>query len=257
MTSSFNNGAYVAPPAGPSQQSSPLGDYATPSYGLPTQQLQQIRGICTLQAEFGTLQFRTNPNEITWDYNLITHTEETYGGRVIQVLGAKMDNLVVKVDCGQGGWPYAMYVVQFMRDLMVTQRDGKPATLTYTTRNWQLKVFAQNVPYHDAVQETIRELTLNFKIQEDISGIQTSASISRALSMLVDGIGFTINDFNTFIPGSPANSFVDPSTGGGPATLIQNSPTPNPATAATGPPATGIPATGNVTNFFSGLIPGL
>ena len=137
------------------------------------------------------------------------------------------------------------------------QRDGKPATLTYTTRNWQLKVFAQNVPYHDAVQETIRELTLNFKIQEDISGIQTSASISRALSMLVDGIGFTINDFNTFIPGSPANSFVDPSTGGGPATLIQNSPTPNPATAATGPPATGIPATGNVTNFFSGLIPGL
>lgn len=255
MTST--TGAYVQPPMGAplnGQLSAPIAQYTTPSLGLPGQQWQGGRGVCTLSAPgVGTLQFRTNPNEITWDYELITHIEQTYGGRVIQILGAKIDNLTVKVDCGQGGWPYAMYVVQFMRDLMVTQRNGIPATFTYTTRNWQLKVFALNVPFHDSVQETIRELTLNFKIQEDVSGIQIASAIADALSALQDGIGY----LGSLTFGSGSGSYQNEGAGGGPATALQNTASGLLPTALTGPAATGIPGAdllgGALGGFFGGL----
>lgn len=233
--------------------SSPINN---PSLNLPPQQFQSGRGICTLNFPGASqpLVFRTNPNEITWDYELITHIEQTYGGRVIQILGTKMDNLKVTVDCGQGGWPYAMYVVQFMRDLMVTQRNGQPATFTYTTRGWQLQVFALNVPYHDAVEETIRELTLDFKIQQDVSGLQSSASISEALASLAQGIGFFPNQFNSTAVGATA---PDNASGGGAATSLQSSLAVTLPTAMTGPPNLGIPGGSSVSNLFGNLFGGL
>lgn len=227
----------------------------TPSLTLPTQQFQGSRGLCTLSSPYASqpLVFRTNPNEITWDSELITHIEQTYGGRVVQILGTKIDNLVVKVDCGQGGWPYAMYVIQFMRDLMVNQRNGQAATFTYTTRNWQLKVFALNVPYHDAVEETIRELTLNFKVQQDVSRVQTQASIGEALSSLVEGVGFFANEFNSTAAalGVPSNA-----SGGGAATALQSSLPITLPTAMTGPPDLGIPGGSIFSNLLGGF-PGI
>ena len=237
-----------------SQITPPIAQIVTPSLTLPPQQLSKSRGTCTITSPgVGTLTFRTNPNEITWDYELITHIEQTYGGRVVQILGIKMDNLVVKVDCGQGGWPYAMYVVQFMRDLMVTQRNGVPAMFTYTTRGWQLKVFAQNVPFHDAVPETVREMELNFKIQQDVTGAQTSASLSNILNSLQDGIGFYTSIFNNYSSGS--GSATNNAAGGGPASAlgIQTTPTVTPPTVLTGPTNLGIPGLGDITNLFGGF----
>jgi hypothetical protein len=241
------------------QLSSPTAQFTTPSLAPPNQQFQQNRGICTLSFGGSTLQFRTNPNSITWDYQLITHVEETYGGRVVQILGVKMDNLQIKVDCGQGGLPYMMYVVQFMRDLMVTQRNGQPATFTYTTRNWQLKVFALDVPFHDSVTETIRELTLSFKIQEDISGTQMSSSISAALNALQDGIGLLAAGFGSGdINGGNITTIgndINDASGGGAAQSQQSTPTSTPATAATGPPT--IPGFSDALGFLGFSIPGI
>ena len=230
------------------------GTINAPSFNLPPQQFQGSRGICTLTHPNlpQPLNFRTNPNSILWDYELISHIEQTYGGRVVQILGTKMDNLQVTVDCGQGGWPYAMWVVQWMRDLMVQQRNGKPATFTYTTRNWKLKVYALNVPFHDAVQETVRELTLNFKIQEDVTGLQQAASISQALSALTNGIGFFANSFNTSysLAGYPDNA-----GGGGLATALQSTLQVTLPTALTGPPNLGIPGGSTISNLLGGFLP--
>jgi hypothetical protein len=238
----------------------PISQLATPSLTLPTGQLQNTRGICTLSFGGKTLQFRTNPNSITWDYQLITHVEETYGGRVIQILGVKMDNLVVKVDCGQGGLPYLMYVVQFMRDLMVTQRNGQPATFTYTTRNWNLKVFALNVPFHDEVTATIRELELRFKIQEDVAGTQISSAISDALNALQDGIGLLAAGLGSgAINSGPAQvgADINNASGGGLSQNLQFTPNAQGATAAQGPPDVGIPGFSDALSFLGFSIPGL
>jgi hypothetical protein len=156
------------------------------------------RGIASLTWDNHVLRFRTNPNEVNWNYSLITKTDQTYGGRVVQILGTKVDDLTVKIDCGLGGWPYLVKVVAFMRDLMVAQRNGRPAIFEYTTRNWKLKVYAASFPFGDQVTATTRELTLQFKVQEDISGIISSATVAAALQSLANGIGWQRSQYNDY-----------------------------------------------------------
>lgn len=146
------------------------------------------RGLCTLSYRGRTLTFRTNPNEIWWDYQLITNIDQTYGGRVIQLLGTRLGDLSVTVECGQGGWPYLMQVVSWLRDLLVDQRSGNTAEFEYTTRNWHLKVYALNIPFQDEVEATTRPLVLNFKIQEDVSGVLSQVSLNTELARLQEGV---------------------------------------------------------------------
>jgi hypothetical protein len=215
------------------------------------------RGIASLTWGGHVFRFRTNPNEITWNYSLITHTDQTYGGRVVQILGTKIDDLTVKVDCGNGGWEYLMRVVTYMRDLMVAQRNGQPATFEYTTRNWKLNVYAVSIPFADQVSATTRELTLNFKVQQDVTGTMSTTTISAALQALTAGIGFVRSQYNTVNGGLPANNAqgIIPNItnfAGGAATLVGN------ATATPvdlGGLASVIPGGGSFSsalNFFTG-----
>lgn len=148
------------------------------------------RGIAAIQFQGRTLRFRTNPNSIWWSYKLITSRQNTYGGQVIQILGARIDDLVVTADIGNGGWPYLRQIVAFMRDMINDQRKGEPGLFIYTTRNWRLKVFAASVPFQDTVTATTREIELRFKVQEDVSGVMSGMSISNSLARMQDGIGF-------------------------------------------------------------------
>lgn len=146
------------------------------------------RGICSLSFGGKVFPFRTNPNEIWWDYELITKVDQTYGGRVIQILGTRLGDLSVKVDCGVGGWQYLMKVVGWLRDLLTDQRKGNTALFEYTTRNWKLHVYALSIPFQDEVEATVRELELKFKVQEDVTGIMSQQTLSVALSRLQDGV---------------------------------------------------------------------
>jgi len=173
------------------------------------------RGICSLSWQDQTFRFRTNPNEIWWDYELLTKVEETYGGRVIQLLGTRLGDLRVKVDCGNGGWPYLMQVVNYLRNLLSDQRNGNPATFRYTARNWQLKVYAMSMPFEDQMQATIRELELNFKIQEDVSGMLSQVTLDAELLRLQDGVyGIgeqTHNKYNDSAAGGTGGTLSAPS----------------------------------------------
>lgn len=156
------------------------------------------RGIASLYFNGETLRFRTNPNEIWWSYTLNTHVEQTYGGRVVQILGTKIEDLIVKIDCGNGGWPYLTKVVDFLRKMMIEQRKdgGKTAVFSYTTRGWRMKVYALSVPFQDQVTATTRELELRFKVVEDLTGQMTQAALSQELARLQDGMGFRKTKYN-------------------------------------------------------------
>ena len=158
-----------------------------------------LRGICSLSFLGRTWRFRTNPNSIQWSYTLNTHVEQTYGGRVVQLLSTKIDDLIVKVECGNGGWAYNVGLVLFLRDLLVSQRDptGVPAVFSYTTRNWVFNVYALNIPFADQLDATVRELELHFKVQEDISGVVSGAILSATLALLQEGVGWTRNKYNS------------------------------------------------------------
>ena len=156
------------------------------------------RGIASLTFKGRTLRFRTNPNEIWWSYSLNTNVEQTYGGRVVQILSTSIEDLVVKVDCGRGGWGYLNHVVDFLREMMIEQREsgGTTGVFAYTTRRWYMKVYALSVPFQDQVTAVNRELELRFKVMEDLNGQISQLSMSAELARLQDGIGFRKSQYN-------------------------------------------------------------
>lgn len=214
MTTAVSSGAAVA-------VSDVIGQTAAPNPFQPSASTTSDivapgstnHGLCSLTHSGNVFRFRTNPNEIWWTYELITHIEQTYGGRVVQILGTRLGDLTVKVECGLGGWDYLMRVVTYLRDVISDQRGGQPATFEYTTRNWKMNVYAMNVPFADQVSATVRELTMTFKIQEDVNGIVSGATLSTELARLQDGIyrpGQNIhnkyNDSSTDVDLDPAGS---------------------------------------------------
>lgn len=146
------------------------------------------RGLATITFGGRVFRFRTNPNAIWWSYELITHVEDTYGGKVVQLLGTRLGDLTIKVEAGLGGWDYLMQTVYFLRDMMSDQRGDQTGTFEYTTRNWKLKVYSMSVPFEDQVGATVREMTLSFKIQEDVTGVISSSSLDAALTRLQEGV---------------------------------------------------------------------
>ena len=166
------------------------------------------RGIASLTFKGQTLRFRTNPNEIWWTYTLNTNVEQTYGGRVVQILSTRMEDLVIKIDCGRGGLEYMNRIVDFLRNMMVEQRKngGTTAVFSYTTRRWRMKVYALSVPFQDSVTATVRELEIRFKVQEDLTGEMSKLALSTELARLQDGIGWQKTAYNT--PGYDPASFA-------------------------------------------------
>lgn len=176
-----------------------IGDYEFPQVGPGY--VTGERGICSLtHPEVSTLRFRVNPKEFNWSYTLNKRIDQTYGGRVIQLLGTRIDDFTFKADSGAlrlgGGWPYANRVAKFMRDVMVAQRGGLPATFEYTTRGWKFNAYVVSVPFADAVEEVLREFEIGLKVQEDVSGLMSRNTLQAELRRLQDGMGFTRSKYN-------------------------------------------------------------
>lgn len=155
------------------------------------------RGIASLyHPGAGTLRFRSNPKEFNWSYTLNKRVDQTYGGRVIQLLGTRIEDFTFKADAGRGRWPYMNGVAKFMRDVMIAQRNGIPATFEYTTRGWKFNAFVVSVPFADAVEEVLREFEIGLKVQEDVSGLMSQNTLQAELRRLQDGIGFSRSKYN-------------------------------------------------------------
>lgn len=173
------------------------------------------RGIASLShPATGALRFRANPKEFNWSYTLNKRIDQTYGGRVIQLLGTRIDDFTFKADSGLGRWAYANRVAKFMRDVMVAQRSGVPATFEYTTRGWRFNAFVVSVPFADAVEEVLREFEVGLKVQEDVSGLMSRNTLQAELRRLQDGIGFTRNQYNDPMYGQNREMVADSETFG-------------------------------------------
>lgn len=188
------------------------GGYQFPQVSAPLPAGE--RGIATLRhPAVGGMRFRCNPNEFNWSYTLNKRVDQTYGGRVVQLLGTRIDDFSMKADCGTGRWAYMAGVARFMRDIMVAQRGGVPATFEYTTRGWKFNAYVVNVPFADAVEEVVREFDIQMKVQEDVTGVMSRNTLSAELRRLQDGIAFARSKYNDPRFGRNEEQSADPDSG--------------------------------------------
>jgi len=203
-------------------------------------------GLATLTHGGNTYQFRTNPNSITWTFNLVKYVDETYGGRVVQLLAVNIDSLTVTAHAGRGGWDHLYQTVLFFRDMLVNQRDsGDPGVFEYVNRGWKFSVYALGIPLNDKVTEVAREFTMTFKVQEDVSGIASAQTLDAELFKLKEGIGYEHNAYNWVSPTQADNQNPTPKD--------QSAP---PGTATNPSPIPGVPGTPRGTSTPNSPIPG-
>ena len=104
--------------------------------------------------------FRIDPENIMWDFQVITNVVETVGGRVIQVIGSYLNNLTVQGSFGQDhrtpagvSWRQAEAFLALITQIMDFQsKDANqqnkmhpPAIFSYPPRGWRFQVYVDSL----------------------------------------------------------------------------------------------------------------
>jgi len=148
---------------------------------------------------------RTNPNYISYSYNLRTQTYSTYGGKVVQILGVNYGTLQIEIESGSpktvndqaGAYAYFRDVIKWFKETSLWQRNTKqPIRFTYPVRNYVLDVFLKGIAIADDLQNVLRPLQLQMEIEDDFTGLLTGDIIDNELNYFQDGIGYEGNPYN-------------------------------------------------------------
>src|SRR3954464_6558415 len=174
-------------------------------------------GVATIQAQT-TLQLRVDPEAISYNYVLNTKVEETYGGRVIQILSTTVTDLTVPCMAGKGGRQYLGQVAGFIKDMMIWQRDSQNlGTFSYSPKNINLRVYAAALQIDDSTGNIAFPFVMQFKVMEDISGQAAGNAVDAEINKLKDGVGYRRNQYNDPLQNPPPPvPATDPDAGEGP-----------------------------------------
>lgn len=174
--------------------------------------------LATLTCHGKTFTFPVNPNDIQWGYVLNTNVEETYGGRVVQILSVKIEEMTIKGEIGKGGWNGLNQMIQFITNMLVDQKvTQKPGVFFLPSRNWRFSVYATSLPIRDSVTNVSYEYELKFQVQEDISQLVSSGLKNAEISRLKEGIGYEKNDYNYIEDIAPVDGGLSPDEDADPA----------------------------------------
>lgn len=182
--------------------------------------------------------FRVDPDLIDWTWSVQTNVIETIGGRVIQVLGARLDDLTVQGSFGQDhsdkatgqSWQQAQAFLATVTAIMEQQASDAsqnslmhpPAVFTYPPKGWRWNVYVKALTDPDGGNSLVLKpgkvnqryvLTL-FIVNESstltVAGTgetgalaqQSQTAISQFMARISDGVGWTANKYTGVYAGS-------------------------------------------------------
>ena len=105
-----------------------------------------------------TVTFRLDPESISWNWTVLTNVVDTIGGRVIQVIGAYLDDLTVSGSFGQDhstprgeSWRQAEAFLKLITSIMEQQSSDSnqqakmhpPAVFSYPPKGWRFQCYVK------------------------------------------------------------------------------------------------------------------
>ena len=173
-------------------------------------------GIATL----GGIQFRLDPNAITYDYSIDYSVIDTLGGRVIQVIGATIGDITITGDFGQDhknkqlSWQLAESFGAQIRALMDQQvvppkqaaTGGVHAPIRFTyldgTHNWDMQVLIkayQDGSGNGSIEHTAGKFSYGYKLTlflvQDASMALSRVQSDKFIARISRGIGWKENSY--------------------------------------------------------------
>lgn len=200
-------------------------------------------GTATLGYPGGpSIAFRLDPELITWNWQVLTNVIETIGGRVIQVIGARLDDLTVQGSLGQDhaagpvngtSWHQAEKFVSTVTKIMEAQsadsnQQGQmhpPAVFTYPPKGWRFNVYVKSITDPDGQSSVIltpgkinQRYSLALFIVQDGSSALVKAgttngvfsqkaydAVSAFMARISDGVGWHFTQYNGQVTGVRGN----------------------------------------------------
>lgn len=203
-------------------------------------------------AQLGSLKWRVDPSNVSWNYQIDANRIETLGGQVVQILGSTLSDLTVSGDLGQDhgraqeSWQLANAFHQNIKAMMDWQtlpakqsnfspmKNGKPKSFTdagvvhrpfsFTymdgVHNWSFQVLIKGISDADGSGSiTYSNGKFNhayilslFIVQADSELVRTIAS-DAFISRISAGIGWKQSAFNGPMNALDAQTFIE-SNGG-------------------------------------------
>lgn len=191
-------------------------------------------GTATLGYPGGpSIAFRIDPDLITWNWQVLTNVIETIGGRVIQVLGARLDDFTVQGSLGQDhragpasgqSWVMAERFVTTVTQIMEAQsadsnQQGKmhpPAVFNYPPKGWRFGCYVKGLTDPDGGTSVVlkngkanQRYVLSLFVVQDASASLVQAgttngvfsqkaydAVSAFMARISDGVGWHFTKYN-------------------------------------------------------------
>jgi len=161
----------------------------------------------TTTATLGGYTFRTNPDEIRWDFSMKVREIKTIGGKVIQVLGTRLGDMTVTGQFGRGPngedpWTQEMaFRQQVVRWVRASRTNYKPIRFTYADLDWDFEVFVKDLQGEQGGVVLANDIvaprwTLTLRVVESSASRLTKGISDAYISRLMDGVGWKQTDYN-------------------------------------------------------------
>ena len=227
------------------------------------------QGVASITSTGGPeLRFLLNPSAVQWGFEVNTAVFDTVGGRVVQVLGASVSDLIVSGTIGmsssqQDAWRQAEGFMSRIKDLVEWQsRDATiagrrmqpPLIFSFPQKNWLFEVYIKaatdpegaGIATHSSgkfsydyqiTMSVLNDLRNTSRIVGSANGdlkITKEKAVSDYINSIANGIDWKISKYNGDYEGTGTFVTTGFETGQGPATVAVGNMAPVADTSATG-----------------------
>lgn len=210
-------------------------------------------------ASIGGRVFRLDPTSVRWTYEVKVADLKTVGGKVVQVYGADIGDLVVTGAFGAGGWREQVRFLGEMQKIGATQvanalsaSSADPVSFIYPTKNWNFLVYLKEFGDPDGGSVSYSNTnfnpkwTLTLQVADDGDGALRTMAMDSFIARLSDGVGWKRTDYNGILTADEQAAVAqglsiydtpEKEVLGPPAPAPEQTPAPAPGPAAAPPPA--------------------
>lgn len=171
------------------------------------------------RGSLGGVPFLIDPRSAQWDFGMKLAEKKTVGGKVVQVYGTRLGDMVVSGNFGRGdraagdeaGWEYQeRFLGQVKRWAHQSEQGGPPLHFMFPPRGWDFHVVLKGFRGRGGSSITHSNTEFNpqwnliFGIVSDNTGIVVRATMDIYIQRLMDGVGWKQSKYN-----GPKQSDVD------------------------------------------------
>lgn len=156
------------------------------------------------QCSLGGLTFRLDPSSIEFGYSIKTAVTPTVNGRIIQVLGTRVNSMKLTGSCGVGGYEEHRQLVKNLIFLAEEQLkdSGTPVKFTYPPEEWEFEVYLTAINGANggpAISVTPGQTDWGFTLTMFV--VSNNADLKKAatdqfIKRFAIGIGWTPTEYN-------------------------------------------------------------